>query len=205
MTLQLPAFEGRKCLTLSVCCIFGKEKEPKVEIPEVEERLIAKYRSGSRTIFLRLVLPFPAFNDDRHVHLELTTGDLFPKGKAPKPNAEVQKILDLVQPFIGTRVNMEIDATFHVPPSSLIPVIRSAVATEAGSGNIRVKMTGGTFSIQGAPVETLAWKLLETTGVVEVTLRARKKGSLEDSYLNSALDLVESTFEVFTVDEAANV
>ena len=205
MTLQLPAFDERKCVTLSVCSIFGKEKGRDVDVPAIDERLIAKYQSGSRDIYLQLTLPFPALDDeDWHVHLELRTGDLFPKGKAPVPTADVKKILDLVQPFVGTKLNMLIEATFHVPQASLIPVIRSAVATEASSGNIRVKMTGGTFSVQGAPVQTLGWQL-QRSGLVEVTLRARKTGTLDDSYLESALELVESTFEVFTVDEAANV
>jgi hypothetical protein len=205
MTLQLPDFDDRKCVTLSICSVFGKKKGPDIDIPVINERLIARYKSGLRDIYFQLVQPFPAFDDeDWHVHLALRTGDVFPKGEVPEPNADVSKILDLVQPFVGTKMNMQIEATFHVPQSNLIPVIRSAVATEASSGNIRVKMTGGTYSIQGAPVQTLGWQL-QRSGQVEVTLRARKTGTLDDSYLNSALDLVESTFEVFTVEEAANV
>ena len=204
MSLQLPAFEGRKCLKLSVCSIFDKPKGRKDDLPEQKDKLIAKYRSGSRTVFLRLVLPFPYYDDDRHIHLELTTSDHFRKGKAPKTNTDTKQIADLIEPFLGTKLPVYIQAIFDIPRANLIPVIRSAVGTEGGAGNIRVKMTGGTFSVQGGPVQTIAWELLETSGDVRVTLKTRKYTTLDDSYLESALDLVENTFEAFTTDEAEN-
>jgi hypothetical protein len=194
MALLLPTFEGRKCLDLSACAFVVPEEVGQVVVPKpVEGPLIARYERAGREIFLGLILPFPG--KKMHVHLTVAVTERFTKEK-PKPNCELEMLLSLLEPFLGRKVEVNLKGFFPVNKAVLQPFI--SATTLSVSDDVQVRMTGASFAVRGAPIQSIAWELAGK-GIVNVTLEGKTKMEFDGSYLDQGMDFLENAVNAFSV------
>ena len=82
-------------------------------------------------------------------------------------------------------------------------VIR-ALFEEQQTGKMTVKLTGGTFSIAGAPVNEICWSIDENKKEASITVEAEKVVEIEESYLQKQLDWINNQFNIFVLMRTDN-
>ena len=203
--IDLPDFRDRKCVEASFCGFFSSEKAATVakQLKVQEKSMTARYRK-SAFVWIGLILPFPWEKKSRegsrgHVHVVLAQRDRF-TGPPPKTNAKAEDILALFEPFAGSEIDVTLLGRFHVPVSELPPFMASTIV-EGVANNVEVRMTGGTLAVRGAPIHEIVWQLPEKGSPAVIFLEARTKATLDASYLENGLDLLESAFKAFIVGD----
>ncbi len=200
MALNLPDFKDRKCLQLDFCGRIPEAETKEIgPISETKKALIAQYTKSAREVLIGVVLPFPGKEEEKHVHLRLSPIEKFEE-KKPTINAEVEGVLQLVEPFSGKTVIAAVDGLFRVPLTDVSSFIRSTFV-ETSADKVQVQMTGGTLSVRGAPVHTITWKLGKD-GRVEFVVQAKQKTKLDGDCLIEALNMVESAVKALVIGEA---
>jgi hypothetical protein len=195
MSIRLPDFRDKRCRMLTLCgAVLVEEGKEAADLPKKEVWSIARYSKAGQTVYVRLGLT-PGKRSP-HFHLDVARREIFQKGKLPEPNLPVKQLQETIDSFVGKQIDVGKKATYRLPQNDLPPLIRSTIA-EARADNVRIKMTGGTLSVEGSPINTIAWESIGDTGDVLVTLKARAKVTIGESYLEDALSLMESAFTAF--------
>lgn len=205
MSLHLPDFANRECLELSVCgFIPADQADSACENPiALESTPVTKYVKSGKEVFVRLDLPFPRAKElggRGHVHFVLAAADWF-QDRPPRTNSQPEEVLALVGAFLGMQMDVRLTGVFRVPIDSLPPFIRYT-ATEMAFGDVQLRMTAGTISVRGAPIESISWELPTKGDLVDVILEAKTCLKFEEAYLDSALDILEAAFAALIVEEA---
>jgi hypothetical protein len=205
MSFVLPDFKDHKCLEVT-CCGFisadGFAKNQHAMTP-VERNMIARFVTHTgQECFVRLVTPFPweLEDDGGRIHIHLVVSRPEALKKPPKTNCEIGDILSRLSPFLGKEANVHLSGRFELPGFGLPPVIR-LLSIETMVKGLRVRFTGGRLSVEGAPIDTISWKLPEKGGKGTVTLEAKKRLPLDEGYLVKALGVLEETFAAFVDGE----
>jgi hypothetical protein len=203
MSLLLPDFKGRKCRIYSFCAQFVHEGG--LTIPPVgssKKSLIARNDQVEPPVFVSLVQPFPGDKETKkqvHVHLRYAVADLF-GDDPPKTNLSVEELLKVLEPFLGQKADVRLEAIYEVAQVDLPPLLRSTMTI---ADNVQVRMTAGTLSVRGAPINKISWEI-QKGGSAEVILKARAELTIDEAGVLAGLDLVESAFRAFIVPETAN-
>lgn len=201
MSFVLPDFTDHKCLEVSCCGFIAREEFPEglSEVVPAERNMIARYASLSgQNAYVRLICPFPweLEEDGGRVHIHLVVARPEATKKHPKTNCEAPEIVAKLSRFLGMEANVYLKGKFELPGTDLPSVIR-LLSVETTVKGLRVRFTGGSLSVQGAPIDTISWKLPEKGGTGTVTLEAKKRLTLEEGYLVKALGILEDTFKAF--------
>jgi hypothetical protein len=74
------------------------------------------------------------------------------------------------------------------------------MSIESRSGDMGIKLTAGTISLSGAPVQRLKWSLIKSkANKVEVELESRKERVLSELYLLETLETIDNAFGLFVM------
>ena len=96
---------------------------------------------------------------------------------------------------------MRIEAIFTMPVGKLPAsgFIRM-LSVESKSPKVSMKLTGGTFTVTGAPIQRIAWSLDPSGKDIEVRLRTTVKTTLNEGYLEESFHLLNESLQVFVFD-----
>lgn len=202
MRLQLPDFTGKKCLSLTACGNFLPEDDPLEGRDSVDEWKTAQYTRSGTKVFVRWGLR--RTKGKTHVHVDLASRELFVKGPLPQSKHKAEEIQETFAPFIGRKIEVEVEGFFRVSTEELPALIRSTLV-ETRVDKVLIQMTGGTLSVQGAPIHRITWRLSPNTSEARIELAARQTTNIDESYLDSSLTVLESAFRVFILGKSDDV
>lgn len=200
MALQLPSFEGSFCRYLIACGRLLTEDDHILQWLTEKKLMLARSGTGPRARFIRLRT---GGEDLGHFHLDLATRQLFGRSPAPKPTHKLAAVLEAFEKVKGQQIDVGITGAFFLPISELPPIIRSMLV-ETKEGDVVVQMTGGRLSIRGAPIHSIEWWIREKRDDVIIELGARKRLTLEDTYLDQSLQVVDSAFKALVHRSSAH-
>jgi len=82
-----------------------------------------------------------------------------------------------------------------LPESSLIRVL----SVESKTPKASMKLTGGAFSVTGAPIQKITWSLEDDGKEVEVRLRSTLKATVNEMYLVDLFRLLNESLQVLVL------
>jgi hypothetical protein len=194
MSLRLPALTDKRCLLLAFCGSVVSEGNNPIEELSREKQMTARYTKAGRTVFFRLWVG--AEHPRNHVDVAIAPRELFGRGQAPKVTHKIEEIQAAVAFLAGRPIQVDARGWFQVPQEELPSLIQSTlIQTEADE--VQIRMSGGTLSVRGAPIHTIAWFIPSEGQPAQVTLEARTTMDFTESYLEDGLALIESAFNAF--------
>jgi hypothetical protein len=147
--------------------------------------MVAKYQSGAKIAYVR-VLPITA---GRHLHVDCALEEFFGKKKTPKTTCAKGRVLTLLETCAGSTIDATVIAVFVVGMAKLPDqgLIRS-LSAETGSANLRVRLTGGTLSVAGAPIRRITWSLRKEGSSVSIQIEGNRVIRVGENYLQESLE-----------------
>jgi hypothetical protein len=139
------------------------------------------------------------------LHLDVATPAYFPQGGKPKPTHTWRQIQALPGRFGGHEVQVRSEAIFSIPFHKLPEsgFIRM-LSVESKTPKVSMKLTGGTFSVTGAPIQRISWSLAQGGKEIEVRLRSIVKRTLDEPYLEELFRLLSESLRVFVLSDEKN-
>jgi hypothetical protein len=140
-----------------------------------------------------------------HLHLDVATPEYFPKNRKPKATHTWPQIEALLGRFIGHEIQVRAEAIFslsfeQLPESGFIRML----SVESKTPKVSMKLTGGTFSVIGAPIQRISWSLAQGDKEIEVCLRSIVKRTLDEQYLEELFRLLSESLQVFVLGNEKN-
>jgi hypothetical protein len=153
------------------------------------------FRLNDNELFCRVSID--DHEDSIHFHTEWFTDEWSPKG-FPKPSENAPSLDDLVQPARG--LTWDVDVFIYFPalsetwPSIMAATTRLAIKRD----NLVVTMTGGTLSVDGAPLTKINWQIDPDDGDrALVSMKGVAAIKLADSYFQECLEFITSYAHTF--------
>ena len=75
------------------------------------------------------------------------------------------------------------------------------LSVESKSPKVSMKLTGGTFSVSGAPIQRLTWSLADDGKGIEVQLRSTLKATVNETYLVDLFRLLNESLQVLVLGD----
>jgi hypothetical protein len=197
MTFALPEIEKANCKSFTACArVVAKDKSLSKAF-SAKDPFVAILKRGRSQHFVRLCV-----EGSGHLHLDIATPDYFPKDRKPKATHTWPQIETLLGRFVGQEIEVRTDAVFSVPLKKLPEsgFIR-LLSMESESRKVSMKLTGGTFSVSGAPIQRITWSLERDKKGVEVKLRSTVKATLKETYLDELFGLLSESLQVFVLNK----
>lgn len=200
MTFTLPELEKANCKSFTACAKVVAKGKPLSKFFSDKRPLVASVGQGRSKQFARLFV-----QKSGHLHLDVATPALFRDGGKPKAPHSWQQIQNWLGRFAGQEFQVRAEGIFSVPVENLPEsgFIRM-LSVKSESQKVSMKLTGGTFSVTGAPVQRIAWSLERDGKGVEVRLRCTVKTTLNETYLNELFRLLNESLQVFVLGHERN-
>jgi hypothetical protein len=187
---------------LTACGEITGTKEPRVAVLLKKNALIAAYKAAGEKVFVRLLGGRTSAN---HLHIDVAKAGIF-RGKEPKVTNRRSDLDKLLSKVIGNTIDVGVEGEFLMP-LGVLPVegvIRS-LSVEKKSGSVVLRMTAGTLSVEGAPVESIKWAIRDGGKNVQISLLAERKSVvIDDNYLVDLLKWIESILGVFVLGKESH-
>ncbi|MBI3852394.1 MAG: hypothetical protein HY298_19230 [Verrucomicrobia bacterium] len=201
MPLKLPSFRKSRCQMLTACGEIVDAADFSIERLVKKKTLSASYKAADERASIRI---FSGGKKGNHLHIDIATPAFF-GGKVPKATHKRSDIDAILNQVIGMKVNVGVRGMFVAPVESLPAdgVIRS-LSVQKTSGKVGLKMTGGTVSVEGAPIRKMEWSLIQNGKRVRVAVWADKSQLIHEDYLVDLLKWIESTFDTFVLGKESH-
>jgi len=195
MTFVLPEIEQARCQLFTACGRVATRDKSLGKLLPKNQPVIASVKRGRSRQFVRL-----CFDPGGHLHFDVATLSHFPRPWKPKPTHTWQHIQDLLGRFSGQKIQVRAVGVFslpfeRLPASSLIRML----SVESKSPKVSMKLTGGTFSVTGAPIQRLTWSLEDDGKGIEVRLRSTLKARVNETYLVDLFRLLNESLQVLVL------
>lgn len=193
MALVIPPFRIGACVQLNVCAELVKADASKevLEWLEAQPFMLAHHRIGDKAGFVVLIL---GGSDANHVHVDLVTEDACKDREIPDATCKLSVIKKAWEHLSGKSVKARIVGRYLIDVTES-PFFIRAVTFQVTKGNVKLKVTGGKVSVEGAPISKIEWSKDEEDNLVTVGLSAHKTLIVGDSYLQDSIGIVDSAFE----------
>jgi hypothetical protein len=195
MTFVLPEIEKAGCQSFTACGRVVTRDKSLSKFFSRKRSLIASVKHGRLQRFIRL-----CFNEGGHLHLDVATPAYFERGWMPKPTHTWLQIQGLLSRFMAQKIQVRAAGVFllpfeKLPESSLIRVL----SVESKTPKASMKLTGGAFSVTGAPIQKITWSLEDDGKEVEVRLRSTLKATVNEMYLVDLFRLLNESLQVLVL------
>ena len=200
MAFILPEIEKAHCKSFTACAhVVTKDKSLSKHFTG-KRPFVASVKRGQSQRFVRLCV-----EKSGHLHLDIATRAHFSEGWKPKPTHNWQQIQTLLGRFVGQDLHVRAEGVFSLPLRSLPEsgFIR-ILSVESKSPKVSMKLTGGTFTVTGAPIQRIAWSLERNGKSIEVRLRSTVKATLNETYLEELFRLLNESLQVFVLSNERN-
>ena len=203
MGIELPTFENSYCFLLTACGELGGKEIRTKRWPREEDPKVARYRTASGTALVRAWL---AGKPVRHLHVDCVLREFFPENKIPKATHKKAEVLKVIESVMGTEIDVSVVGCFKMPMTKLPKggVIRS-LSVEQKTGDVSIRLTGGSYALTGAPVKEIHWKeLQEGKRSVHVRIKGEKTSKVSEAYLREMWDWINDQFSLFVLGKTKN-
>lgn len=196
MLIKLPQFEGTSCHNLTAC---GKiESGAKVllnRLTKANKPMVARCRVGAKTVYIRVL---PSSKSGKHLHIDCALKEFFNKRGTPEVTHKRAQVMALLDKAIGATIDVGVIGFFVLPLAALPErgLVRS-LYTEQATAGMTIKLTGGRFSITGAPVQSITWGVQQNSKDVALQIQARKTVRIEATYLQELLDWINGQLGLY--------
>jgi len=198
MGLRIPNLKRSRCRLLTACGLVLTE-DPN-SLRWLKEQQEGEWWTGramvsGNSVYVRA--RFRGSSGKQHFHVDVARADFFKsRGHSPpKCTRRMSEIHGAIAHLFGQKIDVRISGSFDVREASLPPVIRSTLV-EVQAGNLSIRMTGGTLSVRGAPIDRIAWSLIGEKNAV-VHLEGRSIVTIDESYLEGAIERLSSALRSF--------
>ena len=195
MAIQLPDLSKKNCKYLVVCGDLITKEKSLVKWLKKESRKLYRAKYGSSGGWGVVMARFGGGENEIDVHLDITSKDFLvePISKVKGKLADLEEALDHV---IGQRIAAGVDGYFVVKDSDLPEMIKRAQIRSESDG-VGIRTASGSFAVSGAPIHVIDWHAKESTSDILVHMAAQKTITIGESYLEDALELMETAFSAF--------
>jgi hypothetical protein len=197
MTFALPETEKTGCQLFTACGrVVTKDKSLRKFFSK-RQPLIASVGHGRFQRFVRL-----CFNEGGHLHIDVAGAAFFRGGWRPKPTRTWSQLQASLSQFIGQKIELRGLGVFLLPFDSLpeSSFVR-ALSVESKTPRASMKLTGGTFSVKGAPIQRITWSLESEEKRVDVRLRTTVKTTVNETYLVKLFRLLNESLQAFILSD----
>jgi hypothetical protein len=193
MPIVLPKFTNAYCQQLTACSHVLTEDKALLRVFNDEPVMVATVGQGKSKLFVRVAL-----NEGEHLHVDVAKPSYFGAKNVPKPTHRWEAVQKLWARFLNQKIKLRGVGFYRLPFSELPEsgLIKS-VAVESKSGDVGMKLTAGTVTLTGAPIQRLKWSLKNVAKTVVVELETRREQMLSELYLLDVQKVVDGTFKVF--------
>lgn len=197
MNFALPEIEKAGCQSFTACGRVVTRDKSLSKFFSGKRPLIGSVKHGRSHRFIRL-----CFGEAGHLHLDIATPAYFQARWKPKPTHTWPHIQGLLGRFMGQKIQVRAVGVFSLPfeklpGSSLIRML----SVESKSPKVSMKLTGGTFSVSGAPIQRLTWSLEDDGKGIEVRLRSTVKATVNETYLVDLFRLLNESLQVLVLGD----
>jgi hypothetical protein len=199
MAIKLPNVSAAGALRLITCSRVKAPGKAVREALKQRRSLIFPYRVSGRDFFGRLITG----GVTGHFHFECAAPESFAEAFKPKPNSTVKEFEAIADTVIGCDAAVRAICFFQVPISALSKtgVIRTLSAETTAAG-VSVKLTAGTLTLSGSPIDRVEWKLQEDD-LIRIGLESVSSIRISENYLNDLLNESRSLFDVIILEKEA--
>jgi hypothetical protein len=196
MTFDLPEIEKANCKSFTACARLAAKEKSLAKVFSAKRPFVAALKRGRSHRFVRLCI-----EKSGHLHVDVATPNYFPKDWKPKATHTWPQIETLLGRFVGQEIQVRTEAVFSVPFQKLPESgFLRLLTVETESRKVSMKLTGGTFSVSGAPIQRITWSLEGDGERVEVRLRSNVRVTLKETYLDELFGLLSEALQVFVLN-----
>jgi hypothetical protein len=195
MTIVLPELEKAGCLEFTAC----SQVLDKAVLQRFSDKAsqVAVARCGRLKRFVRL-----GVSKGGHLHLDVATPAYFAGGQLPKPTHSWAQIQGRLSPFQEERIRVRTVGLFSVPldrlpESGLIKLLSLESKTPA----VSIKLTGGTLSVTGAPIQRISWTVGKNAKQIEVRLQTTQNGTVSEMFLTDLFKLLNDSLHALVLGD----
>lgn len=181
MGAKLPEFKGSHCRALMLCGQLQNAGKELTDWVKKQKTLITSYEDARKVIFLRSMM---GGKSGKHVHIDLAHPDSFEEEDAPKANQSLEFFQKRFEKVEGLEIAVKFVASFVVKASELPErgMVRS-MAIETKTGDLKIKMTSGTYSLSGAPISGVRWSQVEDSDEFRIRIDGQRSVTIGENYL----------------------
>ncbi|MBI4659487.1 MAG: hypothetical protein HY735_11660 [Verrucomicrobia bacterium] len=200
MTFALPEIEKAGCQSFTACGRVVTRDKSLRKFFSQKQPLIAAVKHGRFRRFVRL-----CFNEGGHLHFDIATPAFFRGPWKPKLTRTWTQIQVSLSPFVGQKIDLRGVGVFllpldRLPESSLLRTL----SVESKTPRASMKLTGGTLSVTGAPIQRITWSLESEGKRVEVRLRSTVEVTVSGTYLVELFELLKESLQIFVLSDEKN-
>jgi hypothetical protein len=136
----------------------------------------------------------------KHFHIDVRSKEYFdnpPSGPPPHKMTDLRKAFGKVS---GNDADLSITASFEIDPKQFPDIIRQT-RIEAESGSVRMKVTGATVSVTGAPIHEVRWTMKDDAAKARIKMYAKRTAQLDDMYLVDSFVMMRDAFRAILLGE----
>lgn len=186
--IRLPNLAATNCGALIVCGPVQTTDSSTLKWMKQQRSILTRYRSGDESVYAYAVF---GGDPESTLHLEASLGPSLPTQKKAErvKKSDFQSVIERLR---GERIDSGIEGFFLVEKKDMPPIIKTAIVETKADG-VSIKSISGELSVRGAPISAIQWHVSDE-GDALVRLRARRMTVIDESYLESSLNLVDSAF-----------
>jgi hypothetical protein len=193
MPIILPDFTNRYCQQITACSHVLTEEKSLLQLFKDEATMIASVSRGKSKLFVRVAL-----NESAHLHVDIAKPSFFGGKNNPRPTHAWETVQKLWARFLDQKIKLRGVGCYTLPFAELPEAgLIKSIAVESKSGDVGMRLTAGTITLSGAPIQRLKWSLGNATKTVAVELEVRREQVLSELYLLDTQKIVETSFNVF--------
>jgi hypothetical protein len=193
MPIVLPTFTNVYCQQLTACSRVLTKDKTLLQLFEKEPTMITVATQAKKKLFIRVGL-----DEGAHFHVDIATRSYFGARNVPKPTHNWETVQKFWIRFLNQKIKLRGVGYYRVPIADIPePGLIKSVSIESKSGDVGLKLTAGTITLSGAPIQQLRWSLKNEGKKVVVELETRREQVLSEVYLLDALKTVDDAFRVF--------
>jgi len=206
MAIEIPDVFGAGLINLTAC---GEIR------PKGDEQLQKWVKDHSDKFFIYRVVPpngeelvyrvsLDDFKDFLHVHVDFATKEFFEGRKFPEASKNVPTFDDLLHPFVGRELQVDISADFIRKlddlPSTITFISKASVKTK----ELTIRITGATLSIDGSPIEKVSWMMDADQSRATINMHGKTALQFAATYFVDCLRFVSQYSRPFLEKEETN-
>lgn len=198
MSIKLPLFKNTNCIIFTACGTIKTQDNSFKNLESKQKTMVYSYETAQGRGIIRILI---GQKPEYHLHIDCALEKCFPKGKTPKKTHKKVELENFLKKYINSIIDTNIAGVFVFPLDELpsYGVIRS-LSIEQKMLNMKVKLVGGKFLIEGAPVRNIDWEINEAHKEAVVRIESEMTEiTIDDEYLNKLLNSINEIALLFVL------
>jgi len=202
MDIQFPELAQTNCKFFRACGQLLSATKQHREILHAEKDMKwmrARAKVGKSPQYIYACFGGSQKTKTDHVHIDLTSVDYYEKKRdLPGTSVPLSRIKKVLGSFEGQEIGVRFEAQFASTPDNLPKLVKSTKFSTS-SGGMSISTFAVSFSVENAPIDSIAWVESADGGTVWTIIQANMKATVNETYLTRAFELLAATFDKFVM------